>query len=224
VRYETIQVGVEYALKHDMQQRGKLPLAVCRVKVLAKDVPIEVERWGDRYSYHNTSEKKANGIAVEVVEVLYDPRWTSRGFGIEGEKNKGKVRIGRGPTKNRQWTGIGETAIVEGGHDFVAPWDEYWPQRAALDQQKNDAEAAEWERAERQKIIAERLDALGFTTREHGSPWRRKGGYTEYADYTREGNRITLDALDRLLVMAEASGMTAPPPDPRVQRLDRGGE
>jgi hypothetical protein len=201
MRLDQIHVGGEYAVKSDLSRKGELPMGVARAKVLAKGVELEVRRYSQSYGGGHKKTVK-NGVEIEVLQILPDPRWSGRGReGSEG-------RIGRGPME--KWVRVGDKLIIEGGHDFVAPWNEYAADRAAIDNAKAEREAAQWEARERQKLLGERLRALGFSTREHADVWKKKG-YKPEADYTERGGLITTEALERLVTMAEASTITTPP-------------
>lgn len=197
MRADAIQIGGEYAVKWDYSPKGELPLGVVRARVVEKGVELEVRRLGGYYSY---KDKVKNGIRIEILEVLYRKNGS---FGLTSRADEGKARIGRGRVANQEWFGPGEQVVIEGGHDVLSPWDEYITKRAALEHEKNEEEAAKWELEERLRMIGERLQALGFTVRKHGSPWRR--GFMAEADYTEEDGRLTPEALDRLVTLAEQS-------------------
>lgn len=197
MRADTIQIGGEYAVKWDYSPKGELPLGVVRARVIEKGVEFEVRRWS---SYSSYNDKVTGGIRIEILEVLY-PK--NKSYGMSGRADEGKAKIGRGSFSNQEWFGPGEQVVIEGGHDVLSPWDEYITKRVSLEHEENEKEASEWELEERLRMIGERLQALGFTVRKHGAPWKK--GFVAEADYTEEDGRLTPEALDRLVALAEQS-------------------
>lgn len=190
MRQTEININGQYAIKWDLSQRGKLPMGVFRGMVLDRK-PVEVSRY-NRYSGNYTETVEA--YVVEVMEVLRDSRWAG---------SEGKPRFRRG-ISDAQDLIVGETVTIENGQPFVAPWLEYIAERTAIEQAEAEQEAADWESEERSALVAERLAALGFSVRQHGLPHRPD--YVPRADYTVEDTRLTLDALERLVTLAERNG------------------
>lgn len=192
MRKDEIKTGGEYAVKtaSGYHRKGKLPMSVVRAKVLRTDVEFTAKRYGE---YRHWEETLRNGIEIEVMEILTDPDFSSD----RGER----VRLGRGAMSNQEWLEVGGRIVLEGGHDFVAPWPEYVTERSVIEQAHSEKQSEQWEQEQRAKLIGERLQALGFTVRKHGLPHRQ--GFVSEADYTIEGHRLTVEALDRLVAMVE---------------------
>jgi hypothetical protein len=189
MRKDELVIGREYALKWDLGQRGQLPMAVVRVKLLGRK-EFEIKKRSD---YHSWMEK-VNGYEVEVLaDPLPDPRWS-------GYARNAEYRIS---FSQRQPLTIGARIKVENGRDFVAPWEQYASERHVIDSAKAEKEATEWETENRSRQIAERFEALGFTVSQSGLPHQK--GYVANADYVIDTKRVSLDALARLLDLAEGA-------------------
>lgn len=182
MRQADVHVGQEYALKTDWAKKGSLPLEVARVLVVETNVEHTARR---RRDFHAWDEELTNGIRVRVLEFL-----AGRGDVPE------HVRVDHNVALR-----VGREAVIEGARLLVAPWAEYAERRAVIEHERNERQAAAWEQAEREHALGERLRALGFSTRPHGDVWR--AGYVAEADYTERGNRLTVEALERLVTMAE---------------------
>lgn len=180
VRYEDVEVGHDYAVRWGYTPKGHFPLTVLRARVLHKDVETGV-----------VHDKPVKGIEAVVLEVLSDNGQVPEFVFLRQSRSV--------------QTKLHHRVTLEGARLFVAPWDEYEPQRHAEEEKRDAAEIDAWEARERRKLIGERLQALGFTVRPHGAPWR--DGFVPAADYTVADARLSLDALDRLLLMAEADAL-----------------